>query len=199
MTNLKVLLADDHSVVKYGLGLMLKEINPDCNITQVNSFPNALEEIKKEKFDLLILDINLPGGNNIQMVREIRIIDKKIKILMFSAYEDNIYSERYIKAGANAYLNKNKPEAEITAFLKEIIEKDFKNHENQYSETTILKCLSDRELQIATLLSRGYGNLEIANELDIKMSTISTYKNRIFTKLNISNTVDLIDLMKMYK
>jgi DNA-binding NarL/FixJ family response regulator len=196
---LKILLADDHSVVRYGLSLILREHYPDCIIEQVDNFNSAFEKVNNIKYDLLILDINLPFGNNIQMVSKIREIDTAIKIVIFSAYEDAIYSSRYINSGANAYLNKNKDEKEITKTLIEIIEKDISETKKNIPSESIINTLSDRELQIATLLCKGYGNLEISNELDIKMSTISTYKNRIYIKLNISNTVELIELMNIYR
>lgn len=205
---MKVLIADDHSVVRQGVSLILREAFTGMEVVHTDSFSNAVIILKDIFFDLLLLDINLQGGNRIAMVDEVRSVQKDIKILIFSAYDEEQYALRYIKAGAQGYLNKLSSEDKIIEAVKIIL--DGGNYIGdkirlRISENSLnkdfgnpLDALSGRELEIAGLLAKGDGNLEIANKLDIGTSTVSTYKSRIFEKLGVSNVVSLVEKFKLY-
>lgn len=205
-----LLLADDHSVVRQGVSLILKYSLPNIKIVQTDTLNGILEKLRNEPFDLLILDINLPGGNNVSMIEKIKSIRPEIKILMFSAFEEDVYAIRYINAGANGYLNKLGNEEEIVEAVGKVLktgnyisenlkEKLINDLLNKNKSGNPLEKLSNRELEISRLLVSGYGNLEIANHLHIQMSTVSTYKGRIFEKLDVKNVVSLADLFKLYE
>ncbi|WP_286921805.1 response regulator transcription factor [Flavobacterium sp. UBA4197] len=205
-----LLLADDHSVVRQGVSLILKYSLPNIKIAQTDTLNGILEKLRNEPFDLLILDINLPGGNNVSMIEKIKSIRPEIKILMFSAFEEDVYAIRYINAGANGYLNKLGNEEEIVEAVGKVLktgnyisenlkEKLINDLLNKNKSGNPLEKLSNRELEISRLLVSGYGNLEIANHLHIQMSTVSTYKGRIFEKLDVKNVVSLADLFKLYE
>jgi len=205
-----ILIADDHSVVRQGVSLILKYSLPNIIINQTDTLNGVLEKMAVTTFDLIILDINLPGGNNVLMIEKIRGIDPNVKILMFSAFEEDLYAMRYLNAGANGYLNKLGNEEEIVEAVRKVMttgkyisdslkDKLINDLLNNVSQTNPLERLSNRELEISRLLVNGYGNLEIANHLNIQMSTVSTYKGRIFEKLDIKNVVSLADLFKLYE
>lgn len=205
---MKVLIADDHSVVRQGVSLILREAFTGMEVVHTDSFSNAVAILTNNSFDLLLLDINLPGGNRIAMIEEVRTVQKDTKILMFSAYDEEQYALRYIKAGAQGYLNKLSSENKIIEAVKTILdggnymgdkikEKISGNTFNKVPGNP-LDVLSGRELEIAGLLVKGDGNLEIANKLDIGTSTVSTYKSRIFEKLEINNVVSLIEKFKLH-
>lgn len=205
---IKILLADDHSVVRHGISLILKEIHDNVSIIHADSFSQVLLKIK-ENPDLVFLDINLPDGNSTKMIEKLRKIKPDLKILMFSAYDEEQYALRYIHAGANGFLNKDSSDEEILKAVKSVIETGKyisslireKILENVFHKTPInpLETLSDRESEVARLLAKGEGNLEIANRLNIQMTTVSTYKNRIFEKLRINNVVSLVEVLKIYR
>lgn len=200
---MKILIADDHSVVRQGISLILKESFKNVTINHSETFPDTLSLIKEENFDLLLLDINIPGGNNIAMIQEVKKAAKNIRILMFSAYEEEKYAARYIQAGAHGYLNKLSDEDKIIRTVKDILDgnKDASDgiiQANSHGGKNPLLVLSGRELQIAELLVNGEGNLEIANKLNIRMSTVSTFKSRIFEKLNVDNVVTLSEIFRLY-
>jgi len=206
--NRKILLADDHSVVRYGISLILKESFENLVIAHADDFLKVLSQIKEQAFDLIVLDISIPEGKGIQMVEIIKEIQPEVKILIFSAHEEELYALRYLKAGADGYLNKLSSDVEFkeafTSMIKNgnyvsqsIKNKIVSNTLNKKSDNP-LEALSNRELEIARLLVRGEGNLEIANKLKLQNSTVSTYKNRIFEKLTINNTVALVTLFKSY-
>jgi DNA-binding NarL/FixJ family response regulator len=205
---MRIIIADDHSVVRQGVSLILREAFKDIEIVHTDTFPNALDILKNKSFDLLLLDINLPGGNSINMINEVRNIRENIKILMFSAYDEEQYALRYIHAGVQGYLNKLSSEETIIEAVKTVLDggkyisykvkdKIFENALNKMPDNP-LDALSNRELEIAGLLVRGEGNLEIANRLNIRMSTVSTYKSRIFEKLEINNVLSLLEKFRLY-
>lgn len=204
---IKILLADDHSVVRHGISLILREACGDVEILHAENFNEVLVK-SKEKISLIFLDINLPGGNSPKMIEKIREKNQKVNILMFSAYDEEQYALRYIHAGANGFLNKDSSDAEILLAVRSVLETGKyispsikeKILENVFLKTPInpLETLSDREAEVARLLAKGEGNLEIANRLNIQMTTVSTYKNRIFEKLKINNVVSLVEILKIY-
>ncbi|KAF2515450.1 response regulator transcription factor [Flavobacterium salilacus subsp. salilacus] len=204
----KILLADDHSVVRRGTGLILKEIFIHTEIIHADSFDAVLSVLTNQQIDLLILDINLPGGNTPAMVKKAKMIQPSLGILIFSAFDEEQYALRYLNSGADGYLNKLTSEDKIMTAATSILQGERyisekikeKMLENIYGRTpeNPLEKLSNRELEIVTLYAQGEGNLEIANKLNIQTSTVSTYKNRIFDKLGVNNIVSLVEQYKIY-
>jgi two-component system response regulator FimZ (fimbrial Z protein) len=207
MNEYKILIADDHSVVRQGVSILLKDIFDDISIRHCSTFIEVLSCLAADDTDLVILDISIPEGRGVQMIPMIREIRKYVSILIFTAYEENIYGIRYYMAGANGYVNKLSSDEEFRQatismrnkqlyFSKETVEKleqlDDKELHNPLNQ------LSPREMEIAQLMIRGEGNLEIANRLNLQNSTVSTYKNRIFEKLDITHTMALFELFKIY-
>ncbi|MFL9838589.1 response regulator transcription factor [Flavobacterium sp. ST-75] len=206
---MNILIADDHSVVRQGVALILREAFKTIEIYHADSFQEVVVKLKKQSVNLLLLDINLPGGNSVGMISRVKDLQPATKILMFSAFDEEQYALRYLHAGVDGYLNKLSSEEKIIEAVTEILqggryfsnkvkERIFENVINKMPDNP-LDSLSNRELEIADLLAKGEGNLEIANRLDIKMSTVSTYKSRIFDKLGITNVVSLVEKFKMYR
>lgn len=206
---LKIILADDHSVVRHGVSLILKSYFKDLEIRNAQDFPGALLLLKEFDAEILFLDINISGGNSTSMIEKVRKVNKKINILMFSAYEESNYALRYIQAGANGFLSKEAPEEDMAEAVNSLLKtgKYFSNAvkekilENAFQNTPVnpLELLSEREITVAELIVKGEGNLEIANQMNIQMTTVSTYRSRIFEKLKISNIVGLIEIFKVYR
>lgn len=203
-----IIIADDHAIVRHGTAYLIKDLLGNCNIFQTEDFPETLSLLEKQSADLLIFDVNMPGGDNFQAIAQLRKIRPALKILVFSAYSEDLYAIRYLKAGANGYINKNCSEEEVKQAIQMVLSKGkyisqhishrlmegFKQGGQQ--EQNPLKDLSNRETEVATLLIKGLGLLEISNHLNIQMSTVSTYKTRLYEKLGINNVPDLINLFK---
>jgi DNA-binding NarL/FixJ family response regulator len=204
----KILIVDDHLVVRNGVAMVLEKQIEDVAISNAENFFEAIALLKEISFDLVILDINIPGGKSTEMISDIRAIQPVVKILVFSAHEEEQYALKYIYAGANGYLNKLCSEAKMMFAIASIFETGTyvppeltnKLLEAGINKKTVnpLDVLSKRELEIAELLINGNGNLEISNKLNIHMSTVSTYKARVFEKLKINNLVELINLYKNF-
>lgn len=204
----KILIVDDHLVVKAGVSIILNNDIDDLDISYSKNYIETLVFVKKCEYDLIILDINIPGGKSIEMIAEIKAILPNVKILMFSAYEEESYALRYIYAGADGYLNKLSGEEKIVEAVKSIMKNGkfltdtiiYKLNDNYNNNEPVnpFDKLSSREIEITKLLVKGDGNLEISNYLEIKMSTVSTYKNRVFEKLKINNLVELIEKYNLF-
>ena len=119
----KILIVDDHFVVRSGMSLLLEKKLNDVFVIGVEDFQEALSACATVIFDLVILDINLPDGRKCQMIDDLRELQKDLKILIFSAYDEDIYAVRYIEAGANGYLNKfNNDTNSIINAIKTVLE-----------------------------------------------------------------------------
>lgn len=205
--NKKILIVDDHLVVRLGLELLLSDFFENLEFYAAETFEECLKKIEKLDFDLIFLDINLPDGEKTEMVKKIKIINRNLKILVFSAHEEVSLAARYIKAGAEGFVSKLSDDTVVLSAVKEILAgnvfySDEIKKAIKYVETIDLDLemskLSKREFEVAKLLVKGYGNLEISNKLEIKMSTVSTYKLRIFEKLHITNTIELLSVFNEY-
>jgi len=206
---MKFLLADDHHIVRQGMQLLIEELEEEIQFFHASNLHQILNFVNNQEIDYAILDAQFPDGNCLSIIKEIKITQPNIKILIFSSFEEEIHAVRYINEGADGFLNKLSDEDEIQNAIKNLI------HEGKYYSKLVsslsklssinahllnpFSSLSEREYQIAKLLTKGYGNLEISNQLSIKQNTVSTYKKRIFEKLNIVNVLELSKLIDMYE
>ncbi|SMC80827.1 response regulator [Pedobacter nyackensis] len=205
---LKILITDDHRVIQQGLTFVIKEFLNKAIVSYANSVSTTILALKKGKVDLLILDINIPGGSNFKMIEQIREIQPDLKIIIFSAHEESTYALRYLKAGVNGYLEKSASEQEIKEAIRRVLIKGkyfSSNIQDQLLDTYYeganskrkLHQLTNREIEIARFIIDGEGTSSIGEKLDLQASTVSTHKKNIFEKLQISNVSELIDLFRM--
>lgn len=200
------LLADDHSLIRQGLLFVIEDISPDSKIFQASNLQQALESVKANEIDIAIIDAHFPDGNSLTILPEIKKLRPEIKILVFTGIDENTQSLKYINVGANGFLSKMSEEDEIENALQKMLQYGeyispvtqslLLNSLRNPKGTNPLSRLTEREFQIAELYAEGFGNLEIANKLDVKQNTISTIKKRMFEKLEIENIVELIELIK---
>ncbi|MBD3903186.1 response regulator transcription factor [Chryseobacterium sp. Ch-15] len=202
------LLADDHSLIRQGIEFLLEEIGFDGEIYHASSLHKALETLEMQQVEIVVIDAIFPDGNSLNIISDIKSLKPEIKILVFSGVDETTQSIKYINAGANGFLSKLSEESEIKEailkihqtgkYISSITQDILIDSLQNRSSINPLQKLTERELEIAELYAKGYGNLEIANNLNVKQNTISTIKKRIFDKLHIENVVDLADLIKNY-
>ena len=203
------IVADDHTIVRQGVTFILKEIHKNSCIYQLANFSEIIKRLNTTPIDLIVLDISFPDGTSLNIIPTIKKIQPNIKILIFSAFDENIYAIRYLNAGASGYLSKLSNEDEIKLAIKSVLNSGkyiSKNIQEKIMDTYIfnkpknpLEQLSNREIEIAKLLVEGFSNIDICNTLNIQKSTVSTYKNRIFEKLDVDNLSSLIQIFNFYK
>lgn len=202
------LLADDHSIVRQGMEIVISDIAPNAKVYHTSSLQQAVELIETKGVEMAIIDAHFPEGNSLHVLPQMKSANPDIKILIFTGLEEDLHALKFIKAGANGYLSKLSEEEEVREALSQFIQKGeyFSDLTRNllvqfiYNPNVIspLSGLTKRELQIAELYADGFGNLEIANNLNIKQNTVSTIKKNIFEKLKIENIVELIDLIKTH-
>lgn len=208
-TTLTFLLADDHHIVRQGIRFLLSDLVDSYTILEASNLKGIKDTLANYEVDIAIMDAQYPDGNCLSILPELRQLYPKLKMLIFSSFEESDHSLKFIEAGANGFLNKLSSENEIEQAIQSMIEKG--EYTSALTRTLMnmsqhnpnlqnpLNKLSARELQIAELLAKGYGNLEIANELSLKQNTISTFKKRIMEKLGLNSLVELIQLVKTHQ
>jgi len=203
---IKVLVVDNHPIVRTGLKLFF-ESSPD--ITVVGSLKSGIEIfefVRRYPVDVIISEIDLPELNGITALRAIKKEHHHLKVIMFSHHPESIYAMSTLKAGASGYVSKTVDVAKIKeavykvvsggTYLSDEMNKHISFDESRKATSRMFKRLSTREVEVLKLLSAGKKNKEIAKELSINEKTVSTYKARLYRKLNVTNLVDLIHQAK---
>ncbi len=196
-----ILIADDHPIVRAGLKQI---INDEENFTVTDEASNGAEVIKlinNNSYDLLVLDISMPGESGLDVLKQLQYSNPDLKVLILSTYSEEIYAERSIKAGASGYLNKQYATKSLILAMNKIL-KGGRYLSKAAAENIALnktdkhnllhKNLSDREFQVLTLIGSGKTVSAISTELLLSVKTISTYRRRILEKMNLNTTAELI-------
>lgn len=203
-----VLIVDDHAVMRKGVKLILTDLGHGLAIYESGDGDSMLEHFRQKKIDLLVMDIHMPNTDSIRMVELVSIRYPGTYILIFSMLPEHIYGRRMLKAGARGYLPKLSTIDEIRgAFdqalqrksylspsLSDLLEKE-SSAQDGYDP---FAQLSDREFEIVNLLLSGSSINLIARRLNLKHSTVGTYKARIFDKLQVRTIFELKDLAMLY-
>ena len=208
-SNVRIVVADDHGIVRMGLIQTLKRLRPSAIILEVEDYKSLFKVILKEELDLAIMDVNMPNGSVQEAIDYIKMRQPDLKILIFSSQDEEVYGVRYLKMGAGGYLSKQSSteviETALTAMLStgryasdDLKEAMFLESLNGATKNSPFEALSDRELQIANKLAEGLPLKEISNQLNLHSSTISTYKNRLFEKLKIRSIPELVEILRLY-
>lgn len=199
--NPNILIADDHAIIRNGLEMLLSSIGKKFSFFHASDKSEVFDNLMKNTIDLIVLDLNFEEGNAIAWIKEIKTDFPEVKIIIFSSFDESIYKNRVLSLGASAFISKlSLPEEIILAFEQTLYEdkivlKIKKSHKS--NNTSLLHVLSNREMEIALLIIKGVANLEISNTLSLRKSTVSTYKQRIYNKLNISSIAELIEVFKV--
>ena len=195
----KIIIADDHGFIRLGLIQILKDEYPGIEITETADGENLVKEVQHHNFDLVISDLDMPGRNGLEALEQIKLIKPNLPVLILSIYADELYAVRVLKAGAAGYLNKNSAPYElITAIQRIQLGRKYITPEvaekllDQFDTTKKPhELLSNREFEIFHMLASGKTSSQIADSLSLALTTISTHRNHILTKLGLSNNSEL--------
>lgn len=198
MKTIKFLIADDHAIVRKGLVQILREEFPKAEITEVASSSQVMDEVDGQSWDVILLDISMPGRNGIETLKQIRTNGVRTPILMLSMHPEDQYAVRALKAGASGFLNKETAPEELLAAVrlllsgrKYITPSVAEKLTETITEKNAHELLSDREMQVLQHIASGKTVSEIAVEIALSVNTISTYRTRILEKLNLNNNAEL--------
>jgi two-component system invasion response regulator UvrY len=203
MTNAvrKILIADDHAVVRQGLKSILAEAYPGAVFAEAENGIDVLRYLRNRDWDIVILDISMPGRSGLEVLKDIKYEHPQLPVLILSVHPEDQYAVRVLHAGAAGFLSKGSaPEELIQAVGKvlgggkyisaSVAEKLVPHLETQHARAPHEQ-LSDREFQVLCLLASGKTPTEIAESLALSVKTISTFRTRILTKMNMRNNAEL--------
>lgn len=195
----RILIVDDHAIVRSGIRRLLADF-PDLQLQESASGEDALELARATLFDLIILDLNLPGLGGLELLRRILKANAKAAVLVFSLHTEAIYANRAMEAGARGFVSKGAAPEEFIAAVQTIlaggtvIEADIAAEiaTQEIGENAYLRPLTQRDLEILRLLAAGNSLAQISEALGIAYKTVANTLSRIKEKLGVTHTADLI-------
>ncbi|MEO8166032.1 MAG: response regulator transcription factor [Betaproteobacteria bacterium] len=199
---MNIIIADDHTVVRQGLKQMLAAESDMSVVGEAKNFTETLEVIRKVQWDVLILDYSMPGGNGLQVLKEIKHCYPDRPVLILSMHPEDAIAISALRAGAAGYMNKECASEELTvAIRKAVAGKKYVSAAlaeklalelEEGSEGLPHESLSDREYRVMWMIASGKSISNIAEELDLSPNTVSTYRIRILKKLKLETNSDLV-------
>jgi len=200
---IRVLIADDHDILRAGLKHILNEAGDIVVAGEASNGAEALAQLRAGQWDATVLDLNMPGRNGIELIKQVKDEFPRLPILILSMYKEDIYAVRALKAGASGYLCKDNAEALLVDAIRKIVSGGLFINQNVVESLTrdMLqgnqaqlphKRLTDRNYQIFLMLVQGFGVSEIARRLNLSVKTVSTHKATIQTRMGLNNTAELV-------
>lgn len=199
---IRILLADDHAVVRRGLKQIILEDLGQAVVGEVATGQGVLDSVRKESWDAIVLDISLPDKNGLDVLKEVKALRPSLPVLIFSTGLEDQYAVRALKAGAAGYLAKEIAEEELVAALKKVLQggiyvspslaERLAGDASGKADSEPHHALSDREIEVLRLLAKGKTVSDIADQLSLSVTTISTYRARLLAKLKLKSTAALI-------
>jgi len=199
---IRVLIADDHAILRRGLKEILMRELAGAVCGEANDATETLARIQESGWDLVILDITMPGRSGLDVLRDLKAARPKLPVLVLSMHSEDQYAKRLLKAGAAGYMNKESAPEElikavrkvltggryVSAALAEKLASDLSEDDGR----PIHEVLSDREFEVLRMLAAGKTVSQIAEELHLGVTTVSTYRARILEKMNMTTTAELM-------
>lgn len=199
---IRILIADDHAIVREGLKQIISD-DPEMVVSaEASTGSQALDRLSKGAYDVVILDVSMPGGSGLAVLKQIRRTWPELPVIILTMYPEEHYAIRALKAGASGYLTKENAPEELVAAIKKAaqggkyVSASLAEKLAFYLEADTRKPLherlSDREYEVMCMIGRGRTSTEIARELHLSIKTISTYRSRILEKMGMENNAEII-------
>lgn len=199
---IRVVIADDHTIVREGLKQLLSAAPDLTVIGEAQNGHEVLQRVREDDFDVLLLDMSMPGKSGVELIRQVRGEKPKLRILVLTMHEEGQYAVRAIKAGAAGYLTKDSASGQLVAairkvaaggaFISPVVAEQFALGAMAHTDGPPHAALSDREYQVFEMLVAGKSVTDIAGRLNLSVKTVSTHKARIMLKMNMTNQAELI-------
>ena len=200
---MRLLIVEDHPLILMGLKLLIRDLIPEVEIFQAQDYPEGLAIAGQEPVDVVILDIDVPGGEDIRMMPAIREKQPDVTIIIHTGFDEYLYAATYLDAGADFFLSKRASSDQMKAVLSEILTLSKQERTARKvsaaaemgnvmlaGDEDLLK-LSPVEMRVTQLIVEGKWNKEIASIMNLKGATISTYRKRIYDKLGVNDPIQL--------
>lgn len=198
---IKLLIADDHAVVREGVKQIVQDSRDIVVVSEAGNGQEVLKIIEEQEIDVVLLDISMPGRSGLDIMKQLKKLKPELHILILTMHPEEQYAIRAFKAGASGYLNKKSvPDELLTAIRK--VSKGRKYFSSSLAEDLVSylltekegmphEYLSDREYEVMCLIASGKTVKEIASEMKLSVKTISTYRSRLLTKMNMTTNAEL--------
>ena len=198
---IRILIADDHAIVRRGLKQIVSEQADMIVASEAENAREVLDLVRTQKWDVVVLDINMPGRNGLEVLKELKRENPKLPVLILSIHPEEQYGVRVLKAGAAGYLTKDSAPDELVLAIRKV-HRGGKYISASLAETLVYELvaktdgprhetLSDREYQVMTMIASGKTVGEIGEELSLSVKTISTYRTRVLGKMNMRTNAEL--------
>jgi DNA-binding NarL/FixJ family response regulator len=198
---MRILIADDHAVVRQGLKQILAEEFKRAEYGEASNVQEAIDKVWKENWDVVVLDITMPGRSGLEVLKEIKKSRPKLPVLMLSMHPEDQFAVRLLKIGASGYMTKESAPNELVGAVKKVVAggryvsaalaEKMASYLAIDVQTPPHERLSDREFLVLRLIASGKTPTAIAKELGLSVKTISTYRMRILEKMSMANNAEL--------
>ncbi len=199
---MRVLIADDHAVFRRGLKETLAEAFSRVTFGEAKTAQETLEQVRRQDWDVVILDISMPGKSGLDILDDLKRLRPKLPILLLSMHPEQQFARRALKAGAAGYLTKDSVPDELKVAVKKIaaggryvsatLAEKLAVDLREGAETPLHELLSDREFQVMRMIASGKTVKQIAENLSLSVKTVSTYRARILEKTGMKSNAELI-------
>jgi two-component system invasion response regulator UvrY len=197
----KILVVDDHAVVRRGLQQIVSDSLDVVLVNEAKDGDEAVAQVQKSRYDLVLLDISLPGKTGIDVLKELKALQPDLPILMLSIHPEEQFAIRALRAGASGYLTKACPPEELISAIRKVLSGEkyisanfaqrlISNLDKDNSSVSH-QSLSDREYQVMCLIAQGKTPKQIGSELKVSIKTVSTYRSRILEKLKMQSNAEI--------
>ncbi|WP_337865654.1 response regulator transcription factor [Ignavibacterium sp.] len=197
-----VLLADDHNIVRHGLKKILEDEFTEVFVGEASRDTQVFDQLNQHKWDLVILDINMPGKSGLEILKDIKSLYPELPVLILSMYPEEQFALRVMKSGASGYVRKDSaPEELVNAvneilngrkYLSTVVMDILSDSVKKGGKTELNEILSDREYEIFMLIAQGKTISEIAEILSLSVKTVSTHRTHILEKTKLKNNADIV-------
>lgn len=199
---MRMLIADDHAVFRRGLKETIGEAFPKVVFSEAKSAQETLEHARARDWDIVILDISMPGKSGLDILSDLRRLRPRLPILVLSMHPEEQYARRALKAGASGYLTKESVPEELKLAVRKLVAggryvsatlaEKLAHDLGKGADVPVHEMLSDREFQVLRMIAAGKTIKQIADEIGLSVKTVSTYRARILEKTGLKTTAELI-------
>ena len=199
---IRVVIADDHTILREGLRQLLGAAADIAVVAEAADGHEVMARVRSDEFDLLLLDMSMPGKSGIELIKQVHAEKPKVKILVLSMHEEQQYAVRAIRAGASGYLTKESASRQLVdairkiaaggAFISAEVAQQLALGAMPGAQGPLHAALSDREYQVFMLIAEGKSVSDIAGQLNLSVKTVSTHKANVLQKMNMTTTGELI-------
>jgi len=206
---IRVVIADDHQILREGLKQLLQAAGDLEVVGEAGDGFEVLDRVRRDEFDVLLLDMSMPGKSGVELIKQVKGEKPKLRILVLSMHEEHQYAVRAIRAGASGYLTKESAASQLVAAIRKVggggayitpeVAERLAQDAMPHAQGPLHASLSDREFEVFRMLVDGMSVNDIAARLHLSAKTISTHKARLMEKLGVDSTADLVHYAVRHK